>query len=209
MENTLKQTSQLYKCCVEHIRTRIYVYRQKCVSTKNIRIALSKKQKKGLGPSRVTFRHKCNFDGEQACGSSIHYRYILRYVIDSVDRTDFGWTEPCTFRRSLSEARHHSAGIWFPVTHRACVAAIEPARAASGDGVFIFACARRALLASHHRVETDPVGNPCTFVTLRTVILAVDSSSGVGFIERVAHRARLESWNRNGQGETMNQCEDA
>jgi len=96
----------------------------------------------------------------------------------------------------LSEARHHGAGKWLPVTHRARVAAIVPAHTASGDAgfAFPFAFAGGRLLASHDGVETHQVAFRGAFVTFRTVILAVDSSSGVGFIERVAHRASLESF---------------
>ena len=64
--------------------------------------------------------------------------------------SDFAWTEPCTFRRSLSEARPLGAGNFFPVTDKACVAAIVPARAANGDADLIFVCVVFWLLRATH-----------------------------------------------------------
>jgi len=92
----------------------------------------------------------------------------------------------------LSQASHHRAAKCFPVAHKASVAAVEPTHTASGDASFAVVCAGRCLLASHDGVETYKVWFRRAFVTFRTVILAVDSSSGVGFIERVAHRTSLE-----------------
>lgn len=93
------------------------------------------------------------------------------------------------FSRSFSETGSPGAAKLLSVANGAGVTAVVPARAVIGDG-------RRGarLLASLDAVETVIVLWRDTFVSLRAIVIAVDGSPGVGFIERVAHGPRLESF---------------
>lgn len=94
------------------------------------------------------------------------------------------------FWSAFAEASPPGAAKLLSSSDIARVATIVPADAVVGNGRG--RANGTSLHAMHDGVEAHQSGSGGTFVTLRAVILAVDPSARVGFIERVAHRPSFE-----------------
>jgi len=94
--------------------------------------------------------------------------------------------------RAFAEASPLGAAKLPATADIARVATIVPAGAVVGNGRG--RANGTSLLAMHDGVEAHQSGGGGTFVSLRAVVLAVDVSARVGFIERVAHRPSFESF---------------